>query len=366
MWKNHAQIVAWSCGVEGHAPKCVERHCEWANKKVEQLCKVFKSPAWMITNSRRKNLNQLENYQKHAHKSSWHACIWHELEDLRFHGQSTNLQEQSQNGNRLATDVWQDWFHTFITQMITDNIVMWSTRLSIVDRVYSKTQTLLVILRTQNITSGGVLCIFGVERTFVSISWMCKKQTSISRSSTESEIISLELDCAWMDCLVTFHNNTARQGSIAQGDLCGRGEHSINKNKTKTPTAKRERQVEQLSNVDYVPTITHSSQCESQYTLLKTTKLSSRWLSKDEVQRWDTCPGPTELRLIGCSTESTWNQRSKSNMLTPKINLLRCWPKEFHARRVEPSSSFVQHNEFLDVLLQTLQKFSFHHATMRF
>ena len=39
-------------------------------------------------------------------------------------------------------------------------------------------------------TSGGVLCIFG-SRTVVSISWICKKQTSVSHGSTESEIISL-------------------------------------------------------------------------------------------------------------------------------------------------------------------------------
>ena len=35
------------------------------------------------------------------------------------------------------------------------------------------------------------MCIFG-SRTFVPISWMCKKQTSVSHSSTESEIISLD------------------------------------------------------------------------------------------------------------------------------------------------------------------------------
>ena len=39
-------------------------------------------------------------------------------------------------------------------------------------------------------TSGGTLCIFG-SHTFVPISWMCKKQTAVSHSSTESEIISL-------------------------------------------------------------------------------------------------------------------------------------------------------------------------------
>ena len=36
------------------------------------------------------------------------ARIWHELGDQTFHGLSTNLQEQLQNGLRLATDDWQD------------------------------------------------------------------------------------------------------------------------------------------------------------------------------------------------------------------------------------------------------------------
>ena len=35
------------------------------------------------------------------------------------------------------------------------------------------------------------MCIFG-RHTFVPISWMCKKQTAVSHSSTESEIISVD------------------------------------------------------------------------------------------------------------------------------------------------------------------------------
>ena len=51
-------------------------------------------------------------------------------------------------------------------------------------------------------TSGGTLCTFG-SHTFVPISWMCKKQTAVSHSSTESEIISLwTLDWDWMGCLL--------------------------------------------------------------------------------------------------------------------------------------------------------------------
>ena len=40
-------------------------------------------------------------------------------------------------------------------------------------------------------TPGGTFCVFG-SRTLVPISWMCKKQTAVSHSSTESEIISLD------------------------------------------------------------------------------------------------------------------------------------------------------------------------------
>ena len=64
--------------------------------------------------------------------------------------------------------------------------------------------------------SCGTLCIFG-SRTFVPISWMCKKQTSVSYSSTESEIISLDaglrldgkpaLDL-WNLIVAVLHGNT--------------------------------------------------------------------------------------------------------------------------------------------------------------
>ena len=40
-------------------------------------------------------------------------------------------------------------------------------------------------------TSGGTLCFLG-SRTFVPRSWMCKNQTSVSHSSTESQMISLD------------------------------------------------------------------------------------------------------------------------------------------------------------------------------
>ena len=40
-------------------------------------------------------------------------------------------------------------------------------------------------------TNGAYLCIFG-PRTFVPITWVCKRQTAVSHSSTEAEVISLD------------------------------------------------------------------------------------------------------------------------------------------------------------------------------
>ena len=99
-------IICWcNRDMEGHAQKCVERYCELANKKVEQLYKDW--------SSNRRNSNQLENCLKFAHKLSWIACIWDELDDLTFCGQSTSMRDQSQNGHTHVTDVCKaDFLHS--------------------------------------------------------------------------------------------------------------------------------------------------------------------------------------------------------------------------------------------------------------
>ena len=69
--------------------------------------------------------------------------------------------------------------YTFITQVTTDNIVQWATRLSIVDWVYSKTQILLVTMRAQNKPREEKL-MYLRKSNIPPRSWMCKKQTSLS------------------------------------------------------------------------------------------------------------------------------------------------------------------------------------------
>ena len=127
---------------------------------------------------------------------SKNAYNWHVLDDPIFYGQWTSLHDQSQNGPKHVTNDYLVWSLTFIIHVITSNFVMWKH----------------------------FLCIFG-SHTFVPTEWMCKKQTSVSHSSTETEVISLDaglrmdgipaLDL-W-DLIVTVLGNT-HQNDQVRGD----------------------------------------------------------------------------------------------------------------------------------------------------
>ena len=75
--------------------------------------------------------------------------------------------------------------------MNTGNNVMWETQHNNADLDCFQDSDFAGDLEDSKSTSGGLLCIFG-RHTFVPISWMCKKQTSVSHKSTEADIISLD------------------------------------------------------------------------------------------------------------------------------------------------------------------------------
>ena len=75
--------------------------------------------------------------------------------------------------------------------MNTNNIVMWENTAKRCRLGLFQDSDFAGDLEDSKSTSGETLCVFG-SHTFVPRSWMCKKQTSVSHSSTESEIISLD------------------------------------------------------------------------------------------------------------------------------------------------------------------------------
>ena len=76
-WEQpHAKTVAWSNVMEGHAEKCVERHCELENQKIEQLYKMSS----LCLDDHHVKTEELESVgELFAVKLHWNACILHEL-----------------------------------------------------------------------------------------------------------------------------------------------------------------------------------------------------------------------------------------------------------------------------------------------
>ena len=239
-----------------------------------------------------------------ALKLFWNVYTWNELEDLIFYGQWTNLHDPSQNGPKLATTAWIAWFLTFIMHENTNSVVLWVILPNNADWDCLKIPILREILRTQNLL-WVEHCVFG-SHTFVPISWMCKKQTSVSHSSTESEIISLDAGLRldgipaldFWDLIVSVLGNTTQ-----------------NHDRTVRPIRKI---------------------C---CTCSKTTKQWSNWSLKGGALQWHVFPEPTELLLIGYSIESIWTQNPNQIHRYQKPT---CWhfnQREFHTWWME--SSFV-------------------------
>ena len=108
-------------------------------------------------------------------------------------------------------------------------------------------------------TSGGTLRIFG-SHTFVPISWMCKKQTSVSHSSTESEIISLDTGLRldglpalelW-DLIVSVLGNVSR---VSDGS--GKPESDVHKRQ------KSHNKIDVMKDIDLVPSNVQSARREA-------------------------------------------------------------------------------------------------------
>ena len=123
--------------------------------------------------------------------------------------------------------------------------------------------------------------VFFGSRTFVPISWMCKKQTSVSHSSTESEIISLDaglripaLDL-WdivMDVLCSTQGNANSNRHQLTGNQ--------SKNKDHTQTQANDHQTSWFSNMDQVPVNAHTSHCVSSLYIFEDSEAVIKMINK--------------------------------------------------------------------------------------
>ena len=117
-------------------------------------------------------------------------------------------------------------------------------------------------------TSGGTLCVYG-SHTFVPLSWMCKKQTAVSHSSTESEIISLDTGLSldglfaleFWDQIVSVLGNVSRVS-----DRSGQLDSDVHKRH------KSQKKINVMEDIDVVPSNVQSACQEALLYVLRTMK----------------------------------------------------------------------------------------------
>ena len=177
-------ISSWSYGMECHAKKCAERYCELANKTTQQFDKF-----------------------QHQFKE----------EDNESVGELSTVCSQIVLKCFFGS-YWETWYFVVCWANLLVRVTKWTKacdkRLArLISCIHHTSEyrpcgvvvntaqhcrlglfqdsDFAVDLEDSKSTSGGVLCIVG-SHTFVPISWMRKKQTSVSHSATEAEVISLD------------------------------------------------------------------------------------------------------------------------------------------------------------------------------
>ena len=243
---QNLRISSWSYDTVGHAKKCMERCCELANKTTQQLYKVST------------------------------PCI----DDHHFKEEMKSVGELSQVCSQIV-------LKCLCLARIGRPDILWSVdklarSIRKLTKACDKRLNRLIsynhhtceyrqycnvgniakqcrLLEDSKSTFGGTLCIFA-SHTFVPISWMCKKQTDVSHSSTESEIISLDTGLRldglpalelW-DLIVSVIGNVSRVS-----DRSGQPDNDVHNHH------KSQKRINVMENIDSVPSNVQSSRQEA-------------------------------------------------------------------------------------------------------
>ena len=186
---QNLRISAWTYDMAGHAKKFVERYCELANKTTQQLYKVS-TPCiddHHFKEEETKSVGELSQVCSKIVLKCWYLARIGKP-DVLLSEQTCTIDYEMDQG---LWNAWIDWYPTFIIHVTTNSIAMCVILSNNTSWDCFQTLILREMLRIQNPLLEEH-CAFWESHTFVPISWMCKIQTSVSHSSTESEIISLD------------------------------------------------------------------------------------------------------------------------------------------------------------------------------
>ena len=289
--KNYnAQKICVS-DMEAHAKKCVERYCELANRTTQQVYKVSTPCIDDHNFKEEEELKSMGDLSKVCSRIVLKCLflarigrpdiLWSVNKLARSITKWTKACDKRLN--RLISyihhtcDSKQFWY-------VGSTAKQWSLGLF-------QDSDFAGDLEDSKYTSGGALCAVWKLYTVFQYSWMCKKQTSVSHSSTESEIISLDarlrldgipvLDL-WDLIVAVLYRNT-NQSNQARWDLCTNQREvrsTPHRNQTKTISRSDPRFGEcWFYPLKRQPFVVKKLCCMC----LKTTKQWSRWLQREEV-----------------------------------------------------------------------------------
>ena len=231
-------------------------------------------------------------------------CLYqHEWVDQTSYGHQANLLDPSQNGREHVTDDWHAWCPTFITQVTTGNIVMWVTRLNIVDWVYSKTQTLLEILKNQNQHQAEFCAFLEVKHLYPLVGCVRSKRqcpTFLQKQKLFRWLLDWERTTSfgllWWDVVIEVLRSSNSTKSPKTKPAAGNCLRDPERDRTSNPNR---RETETLINCRMWITSqqTHTLlKVSLSCTSFKTMKLWKRWPVRADVQQWDTFQELTGLR----------------------------------------------------------------------
>ena len=158
---------------------------------------------------------------------------------------------------------------------------------------------LQVTCGVQKSTSGGVLCVFG-SHTFVPISRMCKKQTAVSHSSTESATIPL-------DAGLRMDGTPALQfGELVLETLSSRPPHrNLGRyERDRVIPSHSHSDVSAFESIDNVPPNTPNSSCSTQLYIFEDNAAVIQMTNKGMKPKLEACHKNARRSMwIGCWSE---------------------------------------------------------------
>ena len=188
---ENIRISSWSYDMEGHAKKCVERYCELANRTTQQLYKVS-SPCIDDHHFKEEELKSVGELSKICSEIV-PKCLYLARIGRPDIPWSVNKLARSITKWTKACDKRLSRFISYIhhTCDYKQYCPCGKHGKTMHIGTVSRTPILQEILRIQSLHQVEHCAFSEAIRLFKSV-WMCKKQTSVSYSSTESEIMSFE------------------------------------------------------------------------------------------------------------------------------------------------------------------------------